>query len=485
MSSERPNILLITADQHNADVVGCYGNPVVSTPNIDRLAEKGVRFTQTFTPFPVCSPARSSIMTGLWAHNHGAIHNVNMGKPVRGLDAETPVITGLLKEAGYTTALIGKRHMRMEGVPDMHFDHQVLVEGKCQFTPNNEPDAYRRYLYAKGYGEEWKTWETEEYQRNYWVTSPFPREDYADCFIGRHAVEYLRAVGDGSFFLWVSFCSPHNTWDPPVPYDRLYDPSTIPLPHRRLGELEGKPRRQKDYARKVRPVGPGNTPDLGPSGLSRDSPGWGVFTAPDDPYNRVPEDILRRMLCAYYATVTLVDEQIGRVLGALRSSHKEDNTLVVYTSDHGDYLGHNWLYYKREFLYDSLVRVPLVISWPNHVPEGETSESLASLIDLCPSFLDAARARGEMELDGKSLFAGAVQGSRDFRDAVFSETWGSRMIRTHDWKLIEYPRTEEGELYSLKRDPWEHQNLYSEPRLRQTVDELSERLIQWHSDGPS
>jgi len=476
MPARRPNILLITSDQHNADVLGCYGNPVVSTPNIDGLSERGVRFTQAFTPFPVCSPSRSSIMTGLWAHHHGAIHNVNMGRPVRGLDAQTPVITRLLKEAGYTTALVGKRHMRMEGVPDMYFDRQVLVEGKCQFTPHNEADAYRRYLYAKGYGEEWKTWETTEYQRNYCVTSPFPKEDYVDCFIGRRAVEYLNDVGDDPFFLWVSFCSPHNTWDPPVPYDRLYDPDTIPMPHRRPSELEGKPTRQKEYARQVRPVGPGNTPDLGPSGLSEDSPGWGVFAAPDDPYDRVPEGTLRSMLCAYYATVTLVDEQIGLVLDALRALGKEDITWVIYTSDHGDYLGNNWVYYKREFLYDSLVRVPLIMSWPARIPSRETSESLVSLVDLCPTIVDVAGVQGGATFDGKSLFGGATQGSVSFRDAVFSETWGSLMIRTHDWKLVKYPRTGEAELYDLKHDPWEHENLYDQPSLQRTVSELSARL---------
>jgi len=130
MGQARPNILLITADQHNADVLGCYGNPVVQTPHIDSLADGGVCFSHAFTPFPVCSPARSSIMTGLWAHHHGAVHNVNMGRPVPGLRSDIPVISSILKDAGYTTALVGKRHMLMEDVPDMHFDYQMLVEGK-------------------------------------------------------------------------------------------------------------------------------------------------------------------------------------------------------------------------------------------------------------------------------------------------------------------------------------------------------------------
>jgi len=320
-----------------------------------------------------------------------------------------------------------------------------------------------------------------QYQREFWVVSPFPEEDHADSFIGRRAVDYLAGTGNQPFFLWLSFCSPHNTWDPPVPFDTLYDPVTIPLPRRKAGELESKPARQAKVARATCPVGPGNTPHLGSSGLSKDSPGWGVFSAPDDPYQRVSEDILRGMLCAYYATVTLVDKQIGIILDTLEATGQRENTWIIYTSDHGDYLGNNWLFYKREFLYDSLVRVPLILSWPGHIPGGVTSESLVSTIDLAPTFLRGAGIDYAGAFDGKSLFDGATQGSRDFREAAFAETSGSQMVRTHDWKLVEYSRVEEGELYDLVHDPGEHDNLYDRPELKGLIAGLSGRLKQWRA----
>ncbi len=482
MSKGRPNILLITADQHNADILGCYGDPVVQTPCIDRLAGAGVRFTHAFTPFSVCTPARTSIMTGQWAHHHRMTYNVNMGREVPGLAGNVPVITEMLKSAGYSTALIGKKHMLMEGVADMYFDYQVLAEGKGQFTARHQPDDYRNYLYQKGYGDEWKAWETEQYQRDFWVTSPFPEEDYIDTFIGRQAVEYLEETRGEPFFLWLSFCSPHNTWDPPVPYDTLYDPAIIPMPRRKLGELEKKPAAQAQRARTVVPVGPGNTPELGPSGLSPESPGWGVFTAPDDPYTRVSDERLRGMLAAYYATVTLLDKQIGAVLDTLESMGKRDDTLIIYTSDHGDFLGNNWLFYKPGgFSYDSLVRVPMICSWPGHVPEGLASESLVSLIDLAPTFASVAGVQQPGEFDGKDLFRGAMQGDRGFRDAVFSERENSAMIRTRDWKLVTYSNTEEAELYNLREDPGEHENLYGCEGLEPITAHLSERLVRWQS----
>jgi len=475
----RPNILLITADQHNAGILGCYGNPVVQTPNLDGLARRGVRFRHAYTPFPVCSPARTSIMTGMWAHHHEAVHNINMGRPVPGLAGDTPIVTDMLREAGYTTALIGKKHMMMEGVPAMGFDHELLVEGKCQFTANNAPDAYRQYLYAKGYGEEWRTWESVEYQRDFWVTSPFPEEDYSDTFIGRHAIDYVQRAQD-PFFLWLSFCSPHNTWDPPVPYNALYDPATIPMPNRRYGELDHKPAAQKDWARSVFPTGPGNTPELGREGLSPSSPGWGVFSAPDDPYGRISDGKLRGMLAAYYATVTLVDKQVGLVLDTLAATGQLDNTLIVYTSDHGDYLGNNWLYYKREFLYDSLTRVPMICSWPGHVPEGGTSDSLVSLVDLAPTFTSAATAPGNEAFDGRDLLQGATENDGGFRDAVFSERRQSNMIRTHEWKLVEYT-SGEAELYDMIQDPGEHENLYGRPEVQSLTHDLSQRLAEWRA----
>lgn len=475
----RPNILLITADQHNADILSCYGNPVVRTPNIDALANRGVRFSQCFTPFPVCSPARTSIMTGMWAHHHGAVHNINMGRPVPGLTGDRPIFTDMLREAGYATALIGKKHMMMEGVPAMGFDHEMLVEGKCQFTANNEPDEYRKYLYAKGYGDEWKTWETVEYQRDFWLKSPFPLEDYSDVFIRRHAVDYIREQQE-PYFMWLSFCNPHNTWDPPEPYDTMYDPATIPLPRRVYGELDHKPPAQKEWARNTFPTGPGNTPELGREGLSPDSPGWGVFSAPDDPYGRLSDEKLRGMLAAYYAQVTLVDDQIGMVMAALAETGQLDNTLIIYTSDHGDYLGNNWLYYKSQFLYDSLTRVPMICSWTGHIPQGTVSDSLVSLVDLAPTFIAAAGAQGNEDLDGCDLCQGATTGDQGFRDAVFSERVQSSMIRTHEWKLVEYI-SGDAELYNLVDDPGEHRSLYGQPELADLAAGLSQRLAEWRA----
>ncbi|MBM4087473.1 MAG: hypothetical protein FJ272_21985, partial [Planctomycetes bacterium] len=242
----RMNILLLTTDQHNAEIMGPAGNRVVQTPNLDRMAARGVNFASAFTPFPICTPARTSIFTGQYAATHGVRHNINMnyqpGKPA--LPPGAVAFPELLAKAGYHTSLFGKLHTRHEGGKSFGLQLARLVEGKCHFVPSREQqDEYRRYLATKGYPDGvWEVWDRDpSYRVNGYVTSPFPDEDYVDTFIADMALEHLAKVAE-PFFSWVSFCTPHNPWDPPRPYDRMYDAAHIPMPHRRRGELEEKPK---------------------------------------------------------------------------------------------------------------------------------------------------------------------------------------------------------------------------------------------------
>ena len=236
----RPNILLITTDQHNADHLGCAGNPVVRTPHIDALAREGAFCSQAFTPLPICTPARTSLFTGLYVKSHGVYHNVNMhyqpGKPA--LPSERVAFPEVLADAGYDTSLLGKLHARHEGGKCFGLGTTRLVEGKCHFVSSpDEEDEYRKYLREKGYPADiWKVWDNDPtYAVNGHATSPLPEEDYVDTFIANMAVEHLGQVPQ-PFFSWVSLCTPHNPWDPPEPYASMYDPADIPMPHRKVGE---------------------------------------------------------------------------------------------------------------------------------------------------------------------------------------------------------------------------------------------------------
>ena len=215
----RPSILLISSDQHNAEILGCMGNPVVCTPHIDRLAAEGTVFDSALTPLPLCTPARTSIFTGLTCKSHTVYHNINMGyKPGKPcLPPEFAAFPERLAEAGYDTAFFGKLHTRHECGRNFGLRTARLVEGKCHFVPSpDDQDEYRRYLADRGYPPDvWKVWENDpSYAVNNYATSPLPNADYIDTFIADMAIDYLRGV-EAPFFAWGSFCTPHNPWDPP------------------------------------------------------------------------------------------------------------------------------------------------------------------------------------------------------------------------------------------------------------------------------
>ena len=465
---DRTNVLLISTDQHNAEILGCAGNPVVRTPNIDALAAEGVLCCQAFTTFPLCTPARTSIFTGQFAKTHGVRHNVNMnykpGPPA--LSPDALAFPQALAKAGYRTALFGKLHARHEGGRNFGLQLAQLVEGKGHFVDApGKQDAYRSFLLAKGYPEDiWKVWENDPaYLPNGYVTSPFPDEDYIDTFIADMAIGYLDGI-DAPFFSWVSFCTPHNPWDSPVPYDRMYDPKDVPMPHRVAGELEKKPARWVDQVARTISAMPATSSD-------RSLPG-GVTNA----YARFPEDKTRRMLAAYYGEVSHVDAQIGRVMEVLDRRGLRGNTLVIFCADHGDYLGNNWAFYKYPGLYDSLIRVPFICSWPGTLPTGREVSGLISLADIMPTILEACGLEREAGLmDGRSLMPLLRGEEAAWRDALLVESAASAAVLTTEHKLVRWDDGTE-ELYDRANDPHDLDNLAIDPATRTIRDGLRERL---------
>ena len=246
----RPNVLLITTDQHNAKIMGCAGNPVVRTPNLDALAARGVIFDAAYTPHPVCTPARTSILTGQYAANHGVGYNINLRvngadpSHMTGLSADATAFPEVLARAGCDTSLFGKLHAHQAGDRNFGLRHARLAEGKGQFIEHGTgPDDYRQYLRDKGYGDEaWRTWEMPEYSEQGHVTSPLPDEDYIDTWATTEAVEYLEEVEE-PFFSWGLVQQPRTRLGTRTePYASMYSPEDVVFPARRQGELEEKSR---------------------------------------------------------------------------------------------------------------------------------------------------------------------------------------------------------------------------------------------------
>lgn len=453
MTDSRPNILFIMTDEQRYDCVGCYGNPVLRTPHIDSIAARGVRFDRGYVQNPMCMPSRMAIMTGRYCSGHGC--NINCtGIPPH---EQEHTFMRHLRDAGYYTAAIGKMHMMPKWGP-FGFRYLDLIEG--QADRNNQ---YTDYLRAKGLEGQQHTAKGERLPFDIY-TQALPAEENIDVFIGRRAVRWLEQWDrDEPFMLWVSFCNPHFPFDPPEPYDTLYDPAEVPLPVWKEGELERKPpQRQLQQERG---------------------------------YDRADEPLLRKMVANTYGLIAILDDQVGRILRALEARGLAENTLIAFTSDHGDNLGdHRLLHKSGVTFYESCVRVPYIVSYPPAFPQGAVCTELVETIDLPATFLDVAGAPAPETMQGRSLVGLADSRLADWRDDAFSEIDlrinplmhgprdpGSRdyvaMIATKEWKYVHYPNLGIGELYNLVRDPHELDNLFYEPAYAAVLAEMRLRLL--------
>jgi len=446
---DRPNILLITADQHNHEILGCYGNSVVKTPHLDKLAEQGVLFSNAYTPRPLCTPARSSIFTSVAMQTQKNI-NMYFGSDVdSGVKEEHAVFPLLLREHGYATALVGKLHTRDVGDRNFGLQYTWLAEGKGHFIGvEGKRDDYREYLHRKGYPESaWRTGTCGDYQVRGYCTSPFPQEDYIDYRVTEESMRFLAGI-EQPFFLWTSYCNPHPAWDPPRPYDTMYAPSEIPRPHRKEGSLEKKhPSLLKHIVTKTFKTREGR-----PGEIVKDRE-EGLAATLENAYRKFPEDVMMPMLAAYYGEVSFIDKEIGRLLQFMDERGLLDDTVIVYTSDHGDHVGTNWQIHKGGPPYNSIIKVPFIVKCPStRAQVGQGADDLVSLLDLAPTFLDVAGIDIPRQMEGVSLLR--KEGRREF----ITIGTGTVAVIKDDWKLI---RFKDGfvELYNLKTDPHEQDNV--------------------------
>ncbi len=433
-----PNILFITVDQLRVDTIGCYGQQVADglTPTIDRLAEESVLFEQCTTVAPVCAPARASLMTGRYPHNHGQISNgFRLG------DGERPFWTHF-SERGYRTAGIGKMHVEPWD-DSLQWEYNRRIEGK-DFRGDDE---YAAFLRGKGYPFSRPRYAPELKDKPFYSTAfinALPKGETIDEYIADRAVEFLDSLKDDGrpFVSWVSFCNPHHPLDPPEEYYRMFADAPVP-PHRyREGEGEEKPPEQQVHR------------------------AW----------NDIDESERKKAWRAYYACTRLVDDQIARVLDALDRSGRRQNTIVVFSSDHGEMLFDHGLFDKAFFFYESVVRVPLLISWPSQLAPRRT-DALCENIDLIPTLLNLAGITAPLPMQGKSLVP-LLRGEREnHRDCTVSEHFYIRMIRTRNEKLVFYEGKEYGELYDLAADPYELNNLWNSPSAQQQRARLTEMLL--------
>lgn len=438
-----PNILLITTDQQRWDAVAANGNAAIRTPQLDRLAASGLRFTNSFCAGAACQPSRASILTGVMPSVHGIRHT-----GIRHwLPPELPTLPGLLGQQGYRTVGIGKMHFHpwdeLSG-----FQRRVIIESK--YSP--APDEYRRYVHEHGLQPQVMGHHVPGFGRaNKGMPSPLPENQHIDAFIGRRAVETLdelaTAAPSSPFFAWVSFCGPHDPYDPPAPYDTMFRPENMPLPRRVPGELDRLPPvvREKSTAFGIEKM------DL-----------WGI-----------PDAEIQRLRALYYGNVALIDVWIGRILDLLRDRGLAENTLVIFSSDHGDYLGDHDALWKALLPCGADMRVPLLVAWPGQVPAG-VCPAFASGIDILPTALAAAGLCVPQACPGQNLVALAAGRLTPRSHLVLYSEPDKWHYRSEYWAYTQWPGQPFDTLFNLDDDPWELDNLCAPDRPPAPAEQVAE-----------
>ena len=469
-----PNVLLLFADQHNADVLGCSGHPIVKTPNLDQLAARGVRFTRAYCQDAICVASRTALMTGLYPRTTGCLDNGD--SPVS--QEKLYPLQQVLQSAGYLTGCFGKRHLPRPTLA-LGWNRSATV-----IAPNQDPsdENYGDWIQTRGPGqaEAFKRDNPGSLQSDMGShVSEVKPENRIEAYTTLKTREFLRDCQKQGkpFFCWASFHGPHQPYTPPAKWADLYPVEKMPLPPNWNEPIEHLPPGLQNWRR--------NTKDP-----------WCLAKAAENP------DLYRKYIACYFAQVTEVDHFIGEVLTELDALGLGDNTIVIYASDHGDFVARHGMIEKcavSHNVYEETLRVPLIISWPKHFQQGVTCESQAQLVDLYPTLrelLNLPRPADAPTLAGRLLVPTLVQGKPTGRTYAISENWSQVSIVTDRYKLGVWidptPRYAQRDfrakfpdmLFDREKDPQELVNLAGKPEYAAVEAQLRAYLAEWVGRTP-
>jgi arylsulfatase A-like enzyme len=438
---QRPNILFIMSDDHAAHALSAYGSRINQTPNLDRLAREGVRFDNAFVTNALCGPSRACVLTGKYSHLNGFKDNANGAR----FDGSQPTYPKMLKAAGYQTGVVGKWHL---GSDPTGFDHWSIMPGQGRyFDPIFMTNGKRETV--KGY-----------------VTD----------VITDKAIDFMRnRKKDQPFMLMYHHKAPHREWEPDPKHAKLYEDKDMPLPETFWDNYErrGTAAKHQDMSiaktltKKDVKIDP-------PAGLSGD---------------KLTEWKYQRFIKDYCRVIASVDDNVGRVLEFLDKEGLAENTIVVYTSDNGFFLGdHGW--FDKRFMYEQSIRVPLLIRYPAKIKPGTVATAQTVNVDYAPTFLDYAGVAVPSDMQGRTLrpvFESGGKTPADWRTSVYYHYYEFPQphhvhphygVRTETHKLIHFPTLNEWELYDLKKDPNEMRNVYLEAEYSEVREKMTAELAK-------
>ncbi|USN99712.1 MAG: sulfatase [Phycisphaeraceae bacterium] len=463
----RPNIIYVMSDDHGWQAISAYGSNRNKTPNIDRLAREGMRLDRFFVGNSICAPARATMLTGLHSHANGMMDNRTV------FDGSQRTIAKMLHAAGYQTVMLGKWHLESEPTAFDYFDH-VVGQG-TYYNPE-----FRRGGLADGY---------EQYTETGYVTD----------IITDKAIDWIenRRDTDRPFLMLLHNKAPHRPWDPAPRHLTLFDDVQIPEPATLFDDWSGRGTPAHTQEMTI-------AEHLFPRDLKFERP-WNlnesqrrmwdsVYGPKNDAFNAMAlagDDLVRwkyqRYVKDYLRCVQAVDENVGRLLDELTHSGLDENTIVIYTSDQGWYLGENGWFDKR-WMYEESFRTPFLVRWPGVIPEGSTSTALTQNIDIAPTMLDAAGLGVPDDMHGVSMLP-VLRGHTpdDWRRSLYYRYYeypGWHSVRRHEgvrterYTLIHFyePDVDEWEFYDLDADPGEMSNAIDKPRYAEKIAELKKEL---------
>lgn len=446
----KPNVLILHADQHRADCIGAYGNCDVHTPNLDALASCGTLYDAHYTVYPVCTPARYSFVCGQYVHQHCAWSNVAT------LPAGIPTFPAVMRQNGYRTTAVGKMHFTPT-YQDVGYERMILAE---QNGIGRFEDDYHKWLMQEDYIDRIDLTDQSDAVRKSAGQSYYDHFGAfsSDLDVAHHSTTWIATQArdelehwnsDGGNLLFVGFIKPHHPFDPPVPYDTMYDPASLTL-------LDG---------------------------YTSDVPAHDYAHQPGFFDNKLlTETKLRRTMANYYGTITQIDDEIGRIFTLLKERNLFDNTLIIYTSDHGEYLGYHHMLLKGNFLYEPLARIPLIIKYPKeYAPQLDVCHNLCETIDIATTVLHVCNLSVPDAMHGINL--ADFNASRKF---AFSEgQYGNDknpvqgyMVRSSRYKLLVHGSLDDAMFFDLLTDPTEEHNRIHDAALQTEISAHWDFLIQ-------
>lgn len=493
--AEKTNVLFITSDQQHYSTLGCI-NRKIKTPALDRLALEGVRFDRAYCNNPVCSPSRSTMITGLYPSMH---HCWTIGVQ---LPEDVPTIGDMLQKEGYGTGLIGKAHFQpladspeaqsLEKQPTLrdldfwrNFHGPYYGFQHIELARNHADEAHVGQHYAiwmeekglKNWKDYFRRWPGPYFQNDnlYYQGNGrswgLPEEYHYTTWTGERSAAMLEeyARDDKPFFLWASFHDPHPPYLVPEPWASMYDPD------------EMEPGKLEPEELTMLPSHFSRTQEASPDYSDFDEEGGhkchGFHSHVRD------EAELRQDMACYYGMVSFMDHEIGRILDKLDELGLRENTLVVFTTDHGHFLGQHGLVAKGAFHYEDMIKVPMIARWPGKLPADRVNTDLQATIDLPETWLEAMGIEVPGVMQGKSQL-GNWKGAAPARDHVLVENRHQptrlhlRTLVEKHWKITVYRGSEEGELFDLKNDPKECNNLWDDPGHSEQKTRLLHRFVQ-------